>query len=47
MSFRAGQLVELLPQVDAQHRVEADGGFIEHQQVGAATSAHASDTRVR
>ena len=29
-----GELVELLPQVDAQHGVEADGGLVEHQQFG-------------
>ena len=30
MSFRAGPLMELFPQVDAQHRVEADGGLVQH-----------------
>ena len=29
-----GELVELLPQVDAQHGVKTDGGFIKHQQFG-------------
>ena len=29
-----GELVELLPEVDAQHGVKADGGFVEHQQFG-------------
>ncbi len=28
-----GEVVELLPQVDPQYGVEADGGFVEHQQV--------------
>ena len=31
-----GEPVEQRPQVAAQHRVEADGGLVEHQQVGAA-----------
>lgn len=30
----AGQVVELGPQVYAQHGIEADGRFVEHQQVG-------------
>lgn len=30
----AGELVELLPQVHAQHGVQADGGFVEDQEVG-------------
>ena len=29
----AGELMELLPQVHPQHGVEADGWFVEHQQV--------------
>ncbi len=29
-----GEFVELLPQVDAQHGVKADGGLVEHQQFG-------------
>ena len=28
-----GELVELFPQVDPQHGVKADGGFVEHQQI--------------
>ena len=31
---RVGEPVEQRPQVPAQHRVEADGRLVEHQQVG-------------
>ena len=42
---RRASCVELLPQVHPQDRVESDGGFVEHQQLGVPTSAHASETR--
>ena len=42
-----GELVEQLPQVAAQHRVEADGRLVEHQQVGLPSSATARLARER
>ena len=41
------QLAEEVPQVPARHRIEADRRLVEHQQLGLASSAVASDTRDR
>ena len=44
----AGELVERVPQLAAQHRVEPDGRLVEHQHLRACvSSATASDTRDR
>ena len=37
---RVGEPVEERPQVPAQHRVEADGRLVEHQQVGFLEQRH-------
>ena len=42
----AGKSVELLPQIDPQHGVQADGRFVEDEQIGLTTSAQANETRV-
>ncbi len=42
-----GEAVEELPEVAAEYGVQADGGFVEDQQLGRAEEGDGEETRLR